>query len=391
VYTIDDGGGGNNASATVTLIITPPSPLAPVNYTWTMPPSGTTYSPPYSLLNNVTQPNPSGNLTVTGVTVPPSVGNLTTGPNPDGTYVFTPPPGWTGTVTFCVNVTDGVAPAPVEVCTSITRLPPPPVAVDDVYYGLYNTPRPVNATESILLNDAPSTAGATMTFRNVTRALSPAGAGALTTPVASDGTFVFTPAASFWGNATFEYEMGDSVSQQTARATVTIIIPAPLPPVALNNTYAGTFGFPYSPSSGSLLVDNDASPYNAQLDVTSVGTPSVGTVTVQPNGTFVFTPPTLSWFGTAVFPYTITDRSTGLNATAYASITVAPSGPVAVDDAYTCYYNAPCSPPGGAPGILANDTSPSGGTLTVTGVVTPPSFGTVTVDANGTFVYTPQL
>jgi hypothetical protein len=193
------------------------------------------------------------------------------------------------------------------------------------------------------------------------------------------------------GTVTFVYSVTDSnLPGSNVTATVTLtILPAVLPPVALNNTYTGTFGSPYSPPSGSLLVDDDSSPYNARLDIVAFGTPSVGTVTFQPNGTFVFTPPSLTWFGTAVFPYTITDSSTGLNATAYAHVTVAPPVPVAVDDAYSCPYNAPCSPPGGAPGILSNDTSPSGGTLTVTGVVTPPNVGTVTVDANGTFVYTP--
>ena len=96
-----------NVTATVTLIIAPPpavieSPAAAItgaNYSWTMDYSATSYTPPISLLYNVTSPNPDANLTVVGVITPPSVGDVTVYPN--GSYVFIPPPDWMGKCLGC--------------------------------------------------------------------------------------------------------------------------------------------------------------------------------------------------------------------------------------------------------------------------------------------------
>jgi len=93
VYATTDGVDPLTVTATVTLIIQPPVPLTPTNYTWTMTYSSTEYTPPTSLLANVTA-SPGSNLTVVGVTTPPGVGNVTVYPN--GSYVFTPPPSWAG-------------------------------------------------------------------------------------------------------------------------------------------------------------------------------------------------------------------------------------------------------------------------------------------------------
>jgi hypothetical protein len=103
--------------------------------------------------------------------------------------------------------------------------------------------------------------------------------------------------------------------------------------------------------------------------------------------------PTPRWTppGTAVFPYTITDAGTALNATANVHVTIpTPSPPVAVNDAYTCTYGNQCSPPT-PQSILDNDASTAGGALTVDQVVTPPLVGAVTVTPSGSFTYTPPL
>lgn len=93
VYLARDGVEPVNVTATVTLIIAPPPPLTGANYSWTMPGDAGTYYPGVSLLANVTA-NPGANVTIVGISSPPTFGNVTLSPN--GSYLFTSPPGWFG-------------------------------------------------------------------------------------------------------------------------------------------------------------------------------------------------------------------------------------------------------------------------------------------------------
>jgi hypothetical protein len=94
-----------------------------------------------------------------------------------------------------------------------------------------------------------------------------------------------------------------------------------------------------------------------RLEVIAAGPPTANTGTLQSyakNGSFFFIPKT-GWTGTTVFPYTITDVDTGLNASANVYITIVP--PItAVDDSYTGTYNQDYTPPEGNL-TLVNDVS----------------------------------
>ncbi len=96
----------------------------------------------------------------------------------------------------------------VNVCTTIVK-PSIPLAVDNYYVGVYNTPRVINSTENILLNDSPSNnTGAVLRVTSITQDV-PSSQGNLTqvdlTSSGTRGTFIFTPARGFSGNATFQY------------------------------------------------------------------------------------------------------------------------------------------------------------------------------------------
>lgn len=99
--------------------------------------------------------------------------------------------------------------------------------------------------------------------------------------------------------------------------------------------------------------------------------------------------------GTAVFPYTITDAGTGLNASAYVHITIMPPAGAlpATDDYYVGVYNTPRLV-NATEGILRNDgPGPTNGTLVVHRIITAPptADGNVTQlhNATGSFVFTP--
>jgi hypothetical protein len=176
---------------------------------------------------------------------------------------------------------------------------------------------------------------------------------------------------------------------------VTIYVPAPEALVATNDTFTGSFNTPFVPGASARIVLNDNSTNaDPQLEVVAAGPPSAGTLSEwHPNGSFVWTPDT-DWWGTAEFPYTVTDVGTGLNTTAYVSITVAePGALVAADDYYVGAYNTPRTIGAGEAILLNDGPSPTNATLFIVNVVAgvPASDGVVSAlnNATGTFVFTP--
>lgn len=102
------------------------------------------------------------------------------------------------------------------------------------------------------------------------------------------------------GNVTFYYTLSDGVSPISPNATVTITVsPAPTPPVAVNDSYDGVFGQPFTPTSlNQLLLYNDTSYDGGPIvvGVASPPSPQDGNVTVSSSGNFTFTPVT-GWSG----------------------------------------------------------------------------------------------
>ena len=82
------------------------------------------------------------------------------------------------------------------------------------------------AAPGVLANDSTDVIGTTL--EAILADPPPADAG--TVDLNPDGSFTFTPAAGFSGDATFAYRASDGVAQ-SAPATVTIRVPAVVPPV----------------------------------------------------------------------------------------------------------------------------------------------------------------
>ena len=135
---------------------------------------------------------------------------------------------------------------------------------------------------------------------------------------------------------------------------------------------------------GVLANDTDAD--GDALTAAKVTDPAHGTLTLNANGSFTYTP-AANYNGPDTFTYRAND-GTAYSNTATVTLTVTPSTTrrwrsptsyaTAEDTALTV----------AAPGVLANDTDADGNALTAA-KVTDPAHGTLTLNANGSFTYTP--
>jgi hypothetical protein len=161
--------------------------------------------------------------------------------------------------------------------------------------------------------------------------------------------------------------------------------PATTFPTAVNDGYSTQLNTPLViPAPGVLANDNSNG--GGATTATLVATSPDGTVTLNANGGFTFTP-AASFVGTTTFTYQ------GVNSVGpgnIATVTIAVhslSPPTTVDDAFTVPTDFPFLV--SAPGVLANDNANGGGAMSVE-LIGNASHGGVTLNGDGSFVYSPN-
>ncbi len=116
-----------------------------------------------------------------------------------------------------------------------------------------------------------------------------------------NGSFVYTPGASFAGTDSFVYRLSNA---HGIAETATVTIGVNRSPIAQNDSYTiaedGVLA-----SSGSVL-DNDTDSDGDSMTASLVAGPQNGKVTFNPDGTFTYTP-NPDFHGTDTFTYTVTD------------------------------------------------------------------------------------
>ncbi len=373
-YTITDGNGGSD-TATVTLTITAvnDAPVAVDDSASTDEDTPLTVAAPGVLVNDS---DVDSSITAVLVT-PPATGTLML--NANGSFTYTPAANANGVVTFTYRAYDGeVYSSPATVTITINAVNDPPIAAADNYAATEDTPLNV-AAPGVLANDSDVEGPLTAVL------LTPPATGTLI--FNADGSFNYTPAANANGVITFTYRAYDG-SVYTSATTVTITIAAVNDaPVAANDSYAATEDTPLNVAAPGVLA-NDSDIEGSALTAVLLGPPATGTLTLNANGSFNYTP-ALNVNGPVTFTYRAYDGDLYSSpATVTINIAPQPDAPIAAADNLSTVEDTAFTFP--ATALLNNDSDPDGETLTVTNL-SQPSHGTLTDNQDNTYTYTPDL
>jgi VCBS repeat-containing protein len=356
--------------ATVTITVNQVAPTAAADSYSMNQNTALTITAGSGVLANDTDPS---NLALTSAVVS-TTGHGTLTLNSDGSFTYTPTVAYHGTDTFTYRASDGTLTANAAVTITVNQVAP--TATGDSYSLNENTTLTVTAGSGVLVNDTdPSNLTLTAAV-----AANPAHG---TLALSSNGGFTYTPASAYSGIDTFTYRAGDGTLNSTpATVTLTVVQGAP---VANADSYSVNQNTTLTVALGSGVLVNDTDPSNLPLTASVVSTTSHGSLSLNADGTFTYTP-TAAYHGTDTFTYKAYDGSL-YSSPATVTITVAQLAPTATADGYSVNENTTLTVTAGS-GVLANDTDPSNLTLTAT-VVSATSHGTLMLSSDGSFVYTP--
>ncbi|WP_105060286.1 tandem-95 repeat protein [Photobacterium angustum] len=319
----------------------------------------------------------------------PTNGQVTV--NTDGTWTYTPKTNFQGEDSFKVEVSDGKGGTDtITVNVTVNPINDAPVIVDDNNNPL-GTDITVTTDEEVAVSgklSATDADGDSLTFSSSTNPTNG------TVTVNTDGTWTYTPNSDFNGSDKFDVIVSDGnggTDTITVNVTVNPVNDAPVIVDDNNNPLGTDIAVTTDEEvavSGKLSatdVDGDS------LTFTSSTNPTNGTVTVNTDGTWTYTPKT-NFHGKDSFNVEVSDGNGGTD-TITVNVTVNPinDAPVLVDDNN--------NPLGTDIAVTTDEEVAVSGKLSATDVdgdnltftsSTNPTNGTVTVNTDGTWTYTPN-
>jgi VCBS repeat-containing protein len=373
-YQASDGTAQSNP-ATVTITVTPVNdPPAATNDAYGTAEDTPLTVPAPGVLANDTDLD-SSTLTATVVTGP-AHGTLTLDAN--GGFTYIPAANFNGPDTFTYRASDGTLTSNLATVTiTVTAANDAPTATDDAYSTAEDTTLTV-AAPGVLGNDSDPDGDPLSAWVGAGPSH-----GILTLDV--DGSFTYTPAANFTGSDSFTYRASDGTLDSDP-ATVTITVTAVNDaPTAAADAYSTAEDTALTVAAPGVL-GNDTDPDGDRLHTVTETGPSHGTLTLNADGSFVYTP-AANYNGPDSFTYRASDGTLTSNlATVTITVTPVNDAPTAADDAYSTAEDTTLNV--AAPGVLGNDSDHDNPTLTAV-LDSGPSHGTLTLHADGSFAYTP--
>ncbi|QHW31382.1 tandem-95 repeat protein [Paenibacillus rhizovicinus] len=299
----------------------------------------------------------------------PAHGTLTVEAN--GAYTYTPASNYNGSDSFTFTVSDGEF-ASVPATISITVNP-----VNDAPAGTAasETTAEDTALSGTLTGTDAETAAASLTFAKATDPEH----GTLTVNSAS-GAYTYTPDGDYSGSDSFTFTVSDgelTSAPATISITVTAINDAPTATAASETTAEDT-------AFSGTLSGTDVDTAAASLTFAKAADPAHGTVTVEANGAYTYTP-NHDYSGSDSFTFTVSDGAV-TSAPATIGITVNPvnDAPAGTDASATTAEDTALS------GTLSGTDAETAAASLTFAKATDPEHGEVTVDeTTGAYTYTP--
>jgi VCBS repeat-containing protein len=307
----------------------------------------------------------------------PTHGTLTL--NANGSFTYTPAANYNGPDSFTYKARDAALDSNVAT-VNITgnAVNDAPAAVNDSYSGSEDTALTVTAP-GVLGND-------TDVEGNALTAVLVSGPTHGTLTLNANGSFTYTPAANYNGSDSFTYKANDGAADSNI-ATVTITVGgANDAPVAVGDSYSTNEDTTLTVAAGTGVLGNDTDVDGDTLTAILVSGPTHGTLTLNANGSFTYTP-AANYNGPDSFTYKANDGSANSNvATVNITTAAVNDPPVAVNDSFSTGEDTTALVV--TPGLLGNDTDGEGDPLTAI-LVSGPTHGTLTLNPDGSVSYTP--
>ena len=374
-YKANDGNADSNtAIVTINIGSSSDAPIA-VNDDYTVDEDGSLeITDPFGLLNNDSDAD-GDELDALLVS---DVQHGTLELNADGTFTYVPNVNFYGTDTFTYQVNDGDQYSNVaEVTITVNPVNDAPVANNDQF--TINEDESLNLTnpQSILSNDSD-------VDEDEIKAILVSDVQHGTLNLNSDGTFTYIPNSNFNGTDSFTYKANDEILDSNVATVTLTVVPQNDAPVAKDDYYSiNEDNILNVPADG--VLENDSDVDGPMLNVTLLVDVSHGTLTLNPDGSFVYTPET-DFSGEDNFVYTLTDGSLTTNASVTITVNPVNDSPDAKDDTYATDEDNQLTI--SSPGVFGNDIDVDS-SFTLNGFGQP-SNGTVSIQSDGSFVYIPN-
>jgi VCBS repeat-containing protein len=300
----------------------------------------------------------------------------------DGSFQYTPNPGFSGIDAFLYRASDGVSLSLLGAVTlRVADAPEAPISSADAYTIDEDGVLTVDAASGVLAND--TDADGDMLSASL---VAPPANGTVT--LNADGSFSYTPNANFTGVDTFTYVANDGGLDGEATSVTIEVAPVADAPISAADAYSVDEDGVLTVDAASGVLANDTDADGDMLSASLVAPPANGTVTLNADGSFSYTS-NANFTGVDTFTYVANDGGLDGEVTSV-TIEVAPvaDAPISAADAYSVDEDGVLTVDA-LGGVLVNDTDADGDMLSAS-LVAPPANGTVTLNADGSFSYTPN-